>query len=310
MSQHCVLKESTTLQHETSKKPKKRNSEEKRLARWRSSPSQNTLDRIERALSQRMYLIARKPSDPKQPLLRDFVVLGSVGNVYNVSICHTPTCECPDFRKGYICKHILFIFLKVLRVPQTSPLVYQKALLSNELKDIFDNAPKDPTEDVLADDAVREKYQEVTGENVTHLQSKKRKQSDIRRLVLPGELCPICYDEMNEKEDLVWCETQCGRNVHRNCFEQWANQKQSCQETVTCVYCRAKWPIHKRQSQNSSGVTIREGYLNLGDYQPDIDTVRDTSTYRCSSRLGWRYHYYNNDDDDDDGDRRESEEVE
>lgn len=34
-------------------------------------------------------------------------------------------------------------------MPQTSPLIYQKALLSQELKEIFDNAPKDPTEDIL-----------------------------------------------------------------------------------------------------------------------------------------------------------------
>jgi len=55
-----------------------------------------------------------------------FKVLGSTGNVYTVTISHVPSCDCPDALKGNHCKHILFIFLKVLGVPESSGHYYQK----------------------------------------------------------------------------------------------------------------------------------------------------------------------------------------
>jgi hypothetical protein len=39
---------------------------------------------------------------------------------------------------------------------------------------------------IKADDAVREKYQEITGEKIP--QDKKRKKSDIRKPILPDDL--------------------------------------------------------------------------------------------------------------------------
>ena len=69
-------------------------------------------------------------------------VLGSTGNVYDVDICHLPTCSCPDFQKGNLCKHIIFILCRVLSVSSTSNLIYQNALLSCEIESIFLQADK------------------------------------------------------------------------------------------------------------------------------------------------------------------------
>jgi hypothetical protein len=106
-----------------------------------------------------MYLIDRNP--PTNPHEQSFYVLGSVGNVYTVKISHIPSCTCPDHAKGNLCKHIvsqfslqfvcnsllfkLFVFLKVLRVPSDSNLIYQNALLTEELESIFKSAPAKPT---------------------------------------------------------------------------------------------------------------------------------------------------------------------
>lgn len=70
-------------------------------------------------------------------------------------------CSCPDFGKGNLCKHILFIYLKVLRVNSGSPLIYQTALITSELQDIFRAAPQDPSRSVLADEAVRRRFNEI-----------------------------------------------------------------------------------------------------------------------------------------------------
>lgn len=80
-----------------------------------------------------------------------------------VQICQTPSCNCPDFEKGNFCKHILFAYLKVLRVSSSSYVIYQRALLKSELRGIFAAAPRDPAKSVMADEAVRRKFRELSG---------------------------------------------------------------------------------------------------------------------------------------------------
>ncbi len=53
---------------------------------------------------------------------------------YDVTISCKPTCTCPDALKGNVCKHILFVMLRVLRLKRDDPLVWQKALLSGEVR--------------------------------------------------------------------------------------------------------------------------------------------------------------------------------
>lgn len=56
-----------------------------------------------------------------------------VGAVYTVKISRHPHCSCPDHEKGNLCKHILFVMLRVLKLATTNPLVWQKALLTKEV---------------------------------------------------------------------------------------------------------------------------------------------------------------------------------
>merc|ERR1719461_640689 len=91
---------------------------------------------------------------------RQYAVLGSTGNCYNVTIGNRVSCTCPDHRRrSDVCKHILLVHLKVLRLPAHSEHIYQKALLTSELKHIFANAP--PTLiGVLANEDVQRRYAE------------------------------------------------------------------------------------------------------------------------------------------------------
>ena len=65
-----------------------------------------------------------------------------------------------------MCKHILFVYLKVLRVNSSSYMIYQRALLKSELSGIFAAAPRDPAKSVMADEAVRRKFKELSGDVV------------------------------------------------------------------------------------------------------------------------------------------------
>ena len=56
--------------------------------------------------------------------------------MYQVRVGRFPHCSCPDFAKGNICKHYLYVMLRVLRLRQDDPLVWQKALLLSEAEEV------------------------------------------------------------------------------------------------------------------------------------------------------------------------------
>lgn len=70
---------------------------EKRLKKFRNKCSQQTRARIDRARSQRLYLVRR--GEVSDDLECEFVVLGSTGNVYTVKIAKLLSCTCPDHCK-------------------------------------------------------------------------------------------------------------------------------------------------------------------------------------------------------------------
>jgi len=222
-------------------------------------------------------------------LREEFQVLGSTGNVYTVVIDKKPTCSCPDAMKGNHCKHILFIFLKVLQVSRESGFWYQKALLTNELEAIFAEAPLAPNS--VAHPRINEAYAQATGKatssKITDDAAKKK------RIPGPGDDCPICYEAMHgiDLKSLAFCQ-ECGNALHNECFEQWARTNP---HNLTCVWCRAKWFVAASASSSGARRTT-EGYINLGGVA-GVSPVRDTSTYYHGPKRGRRYYGYQDYDD-------------
>ena len=89
---------STTETSPTSSKRQKKETE-KRLRRYRSSMTVAIYDRIERALHQRLYLLAITKSS-NESIHREYKVLGQTANVYTVIITHIPSCTC-KFKKYF-----------------------------------------------------------------------------------------------------------------------------------------------------------------------------------------------------------------
>lgn len=138
---------------------------EKRVGAWRKVPTDKTRDRLARAKGQRMFLVERRATDTTSSGY-DFSVLGTTGNLYTVAIDKRPRCNCPDARRGNVpCKHVMFVIIKVLRIPPDSPLVWQSNYMTHELQYIFEHAP-DPTRGcaVLANDRVRAAARAARGE--------------------------------------------------------------------------------------------------------------------------------------------------
>ncbi|KAJ3997344.1 hypothetical protein F5050DRAFT_1569589 [Lentinula boryana] len=268
---------------------KKAEPQEKRLARFRSFCPNDISARLDRYFTQaqRIYLIERNREN--NALKEEFIVQGSTGNVYTVTIHNVPHCNCPDHQKGHHCKHLLFILLKVLQIPQSSNYWYQRALLTDELSDIFSAAPPPPQlrGSFIANQNVVGAWREATGRGPTLTHTKSSISDDSRRIPASGDDCPICYDKMNDEEldlsglekILEWCNS-CHNPVHKECWNQWRTTKQRQDQSLTCVYCRSGWI-------GGVGGSSEEGFLNLARFS-GVSTVRDTSTCLsfpcCSSK--------------------------
>ncbi|KAJ8614454.1 hypothetical protein CTAYLR_000820 [Chrysophaeum taylorii] len=240
---------------------------EKRQRRWSSQPNAQVRPRIERALSQRLYLLEKEDLGAEERLFR---VLGSTGNAYDVRISRSPSCSCPDAQKGNLCKHQIFVMVRVLKCDRDAPIVHQRALLGVELKSLFHRFDQRRWQPPEVNEATKQAYLEATGRS-------PRKPGDSKVKVQPdddnsGE-CSICFEDIGGAA-LVRCEVQCRKALHQACFDQWARVAAN----LTCPNCRAPWPSRGTSQVDSSGVATLEGYLNFAAPQ-GLSTVRDTSTY-------------------------------
>ncbi|KAL9089909.1 MAG: hypothetical protein Q9159_002266 [Coniocarpon cinnabarinum] len=229
---------------------------EKRLARFRPRPTEAYKVLLERASTQRMFVINRTPStDANGTPTEKIDIAGSTGNLYTVTIGHKPTCNCPHAEKGNECKHVVYVLTRTLKAPEN--LCYQRAFLSSELQTIFANAPPIPTAkgaDDKNDDGLRKSWE--------------------------GEECPICCVEFSNTEKILYCKAACGNNVHEHCFQQWAAQKRATGGGVTCPFCRSTWQEDEKKVGDvdlGNGVQ-KDGYVNLAG-QLGLSGLRDTSSY-------------------------------
>ncbi|KAI4172223.1 MAG: hypothetical protein LQ343_003658 [Gyalolechia ehrenbergii] len=226
--------------------------EEKRLRLFRKQAPQSYLIKLERAVSQRMFVVGRTRGGTEAIPEETVEMAGTTGNIYSITIGLVPSCTCPDYSKGNQCKHIVYVLHNVLKAPEH--LQYQLAFLSSELREILSQAPL-PASSVAAPSAPSHR-KEVAGD------------------------CPICFMEFEpENEEIVWCKAACGNNIHKHCFEQWAKSQKRMSD-VRCVYCRTPWHGDEESIEKikTEGRKNREGYVNVAS-QLGLSGRRDTSTY-------------------------------
>lgn len=91
---------------EASPKPE---DEEKRLRVFRKKAPFSYLEKLERATSQRMFVIDRTRGGTEDVPEETIDLAGTTGNVYSITISQSPKCTCPDNKKGNQCKHIVYV---------------------------------------------------------------------------------------------------------------------------------------------------------------------------------------------------------
>lgn len=250
---------------------KRADKKEERAKLFRSSCSKSCRDRIQRAKTQRLYLVNREVIQESKEC--KFVVLGSTGNVYNVFIRQIPACTCPDHERGNLCKHILFVLLKVMGIDSDSFLIYQAAYLESELEEMFEKMNRRRVGGaVMANEKVQAKYASLQRGEAAEVGEEE--EGGVARKALDAEdnACPICFDSMDDESGLTHCRAACGMNFHAECIRRWIAQQRGA---PTCPNCRQPWVDNKKRES--------EGYTNLGKLQGQ-PSRRDTSTYYGSKR--------------------------
>jgi len=257
--------------------------QEKRLRAFRHSAPAGITDRIKRALSQRMYLVDRV-GDANSDSERKFRVLGSTGNLYDVTISRQLSCSCIDFVKGNCpCKHIIFVFCRVLAQPRHSQHIYQLALLSTELSEIFAFADKKGAEAAVAVQAAQAVVDAAQGKSASSTTSEAAKP-------VPKGDCSICFEDVEgAKEACTSCST-CKNFFHKACMDNWLKAARARASNASCPNCRSDWVS---QEAPKGEAQIREGYTNLGALA-GLKTSRDSSSYYQGRG---RYGYGRYDDD-------------
>ncbi|KAF7717424.1 Uncharacterized protein PECH_006423 [Penicillium ucsense] len=230
---------------------------------WRNTPPEAYLDKIDRINRSRMFIVGQQVHETKNRLEFHFQVVGSTGNIYTVKIGKLPSCDCPDakFRGRGECKHIIYVLLKALNA--RPELRYQLSFVPSELREMYEGSLMSAFEANGISD------QDHEG----------------NRKPLDGA-CPICFTDFTPKDKTVWCQTGCGNNVHKVCFEQWARASRSSQGPVRCIYCRIEWPgpgsDPKVEKLRQSGTLGPGGYINVAE-QFGLSPKRDSSRYSSSS---------------------------
>jgi len=247
--------------------------------RTRSKCPKNIQENMQRALSQKFALVEHteipsaedwwecqpttSTTTSRKSMTIHFVVVGSTGNVYTVTLDRRPTCTCPYFvRKNDVCKHLFYVLLKVVGLSHESPIVYQKAYLTNELVEIYSLLESSPP--TFASNTVRVEYHRRLN-NVT---------------TTKAILCGYCQKRLVGKQQYptIQCPSHgCRSHFHAACILSLPDiagrlsihddPRRTRTTIVECPTCGEVWEHDDGYSINLAGVT---GHPR----------IRDKSTYR------------------------------
>lgn len=125
-----------------------------------------------------------------------------------------------------VCKHILFVLMKVARFTEGSlgSFFGTLVLTPEQVTAIQEAMVRGVHDGGVIDDALVERFQKMT--IIT------AKTEFEARPVNETDECPICYDVLLNETPLEHCRA-CRNSFHEECMEKWMQYK------TTCAYCRA-----------------------------------------------------------------------
>ena len=172
---------------------------------------------------------------------------------FKVFIGPRQMCSCGGGEaRGKLCFHIIFIMIKVLRVPSDNPIAWQLSLVDSEIESILSgevgarsSRKKNHTRNNIFlkkghGERLRQQKNQSTKNEVegeANVQSQDEQSINVAQKELNEDnICCICQDEMTTQESegdaLCFCESQCGTNFHSRCFRMYATYNRSEKKAV------------------------------------------------------------------------------
>lgn len=243
-----------------------------------SKPTDHLRLLIQEAITMRFYLVQEKGPTC-------FVVKSdSSDKKHTVRIGSVQSCTCRGAQNG-LCHHILFVMLKIFRIPPENPMCWQRSLTDAEvtqvLKSRFQRASA-PARGARRRPLPGPGPGGASSSSTNRNSSKQVVETAVRREIEEDDVCPICQDTMSETDAIMWCRMGCGNNVHSSCLKVWGRHRISIGEEVTCPYCRAEWgPMTEPRAappERKINENMHYGTTCMGCRMAPIDGAR----YRCS----------------------------
>lgn len=151
-------------------------------------------------------------------------VIGDNGVIFTVGVAATCTCTCPTAqRSGTMCKHIMFVKEKVLRIPPSHPLSWQRGYTASEVQYMHLHHS---TAGVMALPRIIHAVTDNTMQRHAH---------DAKCLV-----CQFTLMEDMEADDLTSCK-RFEAFIHSPCAGDMCRFAEQRGMPMQCPACRGQW---------------------------------------------------------------------
>ncbi|XP_071511527.1 mitogen-activated protein kinase kinase kinase 1-like [Diadema antillarum] len=203
--------------------------------------------RVERALHARLFLLSQIGPN-------SFLIGGdSPDHKYKVTI-GSQNCNCG---KGPFCVHLLFVMLRVFKLPEDDNLLWNRTLKNYEVELLFSKYEA----------MKKKKLKQSPGTHSSQRSQRSSQSPSTSHIPRPSspcpstgssdqredeDLCPICLLDMVEGESLVVCKNGCHNKLHHHCVAIWAEECKRQEEPMVCPLCRAVWLAGTTDSHGDS----------------------------------------------------------
>jgi E3 ubiquitin-protein ligase ZSWIM2 len=219
---------------------------------WKHKPTtddEKLLQLIARSTSSSSSSTA-SPSTPPlflvaEPGVTQFIVQAADVK-HRVLIGDSQTCSCGRAREGVrLCRHLLFVMLRVMRLSPDDPLAWQLSLTEAEIQTVLKGRWEWRAERKRRGTQGNEKE---TGEQ------EAKQDGKVRRAVEAEDVCVVCQEEMLGSEGgthsggLCWCESGCGCALHARCMRVWAEHQAQTASSHQAITCPVSAPSRLRSS--------------------------------------------------------------
>jgi hypothetical protein len=98
--------------------------------------------------------------------------------------------------------------------------------------------------------------------------------------IIADDECPVCFESMegetNDANNILFCSTSCGNNMHATCFNKWRRAKVLTADSVTCPFYRIEWKTATIDDPvPTNAVYTTAGYLNLSAHSTTLTNNAD-----------------------------------